>query len=83
MWICCVVIPNEESLKTDGKDGDCIGDEEEEPLFWYALADTLELWSADTGSKKKRHCIFWIIRKQNWHAGKMTVESKCGHGCER
>ena len=50
---------NEEALKKlMEKDGDCIGIEEEEPLFW-------------------------IIRKQNWHAGKMTVESMWRHGCER
>lgn len=75
---------NEESLKKlNGKDGDCIGIEEEEPLFWYALADTLWNYGRLTPEVKEKALYFLDIRKQRWHAGKMTVESMWRHGCER
>ena len=46
---------NEEALKKlMEKDGDCIGIEEEEPLFLVRIGRyTVELWSADTRSKRK------------------------------
>ena len=50
---------NEESLKKlMEKDGDCIGIEEEEPLFWYALADTLWNYGRLTPEVKEKALYF-------------------------
>ena len=46
---------NEEALKKlMEKNRYCIGDEEEEPLFWYALADTLWNYGRLTPEVKER-----------------------------
>ena len=51
-----------------------------------ALADTLWNYGQLTPEvKKKRHCIFWIIRKQNWRwedDGGKYVEHGCEHQTE-
>ena len=50
---------NEEALKKlMEKDGDCIGIEEEEPLFWYALADTLGNYGRLTPEVKEKALYF-------------------------
>ena len=50
---------NEEALKKlMEKDGDCIGIEEEEPLFWYALADTLWNYGRLTPEVKEKALYF-------------------------
>ena len=50
---------NEDALKKlMEKDGDCIGIEEEEPLFWYALADTLWNYGRLTPEVKEKALYF-------------------------
>ena len=50
---------NEEALKKlMEKNRYCIGDEEEEPLFWYALADTLWNYGRLTPEVKKKALYF-------------------------
>ena len=50
---------NQEALKKlMEKDGDCIGIEEEEPLFWYALADTLWNYGRLTPEVKEKALYF-------------------------
>ena len=68
---------NEEALKKlMEKDGDCIGIEEEEHFLVRIGRYTVELWSADTGSKRKG-IVFSGSSGSRAGTLKMTVEV-CG-----